>query len=109
MRYLPGIFAVLTLIAGWHYLMHSTAAGRLAGLEQEKLNRRRTHWRRAGGLVMLLTGMGVLFATYGFDQQNPGAVLLMIWLAVCALLVAMVVLALLDLRLTWKLRRGDKE
>ena len=106
MRHLAGIFALLTGAAGWFYLFYSRAAHRLGGIEDERLNARRIALRRVGGVAMLLLG-GFFFAGfYAFEDPNrtPTA-FLAVWLTVFALLVALVVLALIDLRLTRQLRR----
>ena len=113
MPYLAGIFALLTAAAGWYYLFYSRAATRLADLEDERINGRRVRLRRAGGVAMLLLG-GLLYAglrTLDNPNQSPG-VFLGVWLAVLALLAVLVVLALVDVRLTHRLRsrqRGSRQ
>ena len=106
MRHLAGIFALLTGAAGWFYLFYSRAAHRLSGIEDERLNARRIALRRVGGVAMLLLG-GFFFAGfYAFENphETPTA-FLAVWLTVFALLVVLVILALIDLRLTRQLRR----
>src|SRR4051794_41753592 len=46
---LPAILALLTGVAGWFYLFFSRAAHRLAGVEDDRLNRRRVRLRPIGG------------------------------------------------------------
>lgn len=109
MRHLAGIFALLTGAAGWFYLFYSRAAHRLHGIEDQRINARRIALRRVGGVAMLLLG-GFFFAGfYAFEDphQTPTA-FLAVWLTVFALLAALVVLALIDLRLTRQLRRLSK-
>jgi peptidoglycan/LPS O-acetylase OafA/YrhL len=110
MRFLAGIFALLTGASGWFYLFYSRAAQRLAGIEEQRLNDRRIALRRVGGVVMLLLA-GFFFAGfYAFDDppSRPG-LFVGVWLAVFALLIAVVVLAMLDLRLTRKLRSHTRD
>src|SRR5829696_2188422 len=101
MRHLAGIFALLTGAAGWFYLFYSRGAHRLSGIEDQRLNGRRIGLRRLGGLAMLLLG-GFFFAGfYAFEDphRRPG-LFLGVWLAVFVLLIVLVVLAMIDLRLT---------
>lgn len=109
MLYLAGIFALLTGAAGWFYLFYSRAAERLSGVEDQRANGRRVALRRAGGVAMLLLG-GFLFAgfyTLERAEQSRGA-FLAIWLTVFVLLIVVIFLALIDLRLTRRLRARQK-
>jgi hypothetical protein len=109
MRYLPAIFALLTAAAGWFYLFYSRAAQNLAEVEDQRLNARRVALRRVGGGAMLLLG-GFVFAGFqGLEEPHwsPG-VLTAVWLTVFALLITLVVLAMIDLRLTHRLRSRRK-
>jgi hypothetical protein len=110
MRFLAGIFALLTGASGWFYLFYSRAAQRLAGIEEQRLNDRRIALRRVGGVVMLLLA-GFFFAGfYAFDDPpSRPALFVSVWLAVFALLIAVVVLAMIDLRLTRKLRSRTRD
>lgn len=108
---LATVFALLTGIAGWFYLFYSKAAVHLGDIEQERFNRRRIRLRRGGGAAMLL--LAVLFYA-GFNSVDPSRTpeaFVAVWLGVCGLLLAIIILALLDVRLTWRLRqrrlRGD--
>ncbi|CAA9435225.1 MAG: hypothetical protein AVDCRST_MAG64-3759 [uncultured Phycisphaerae bacterium] len=109
MRYLAGIFALLTGAAGWYYLFYSRAAHRLAGVEDDRLNGRRVRLRRVGGVAMLLLGAFFFAGSYAFDdpKQTPGA-FLGVWVTVFALLLVIVVLAMVDLRLTRRLRSRQR-
>ena len=110
MRYLAGIFALLTGASGWFYLFYSRAAQRLSGIEEQRLNDQRVALRRVGGVVMLLLAGFFFTGVYALDQPGWAPLTIMfVWLAVFVLLIAVVVLALIDLRLTRKLRsRRDK-
>ena len=103
---LATILALLIATAGWHYLFYSRAAQRLTGVESERLNRLRIRLRRAGGVVLLVLGP-TFFA--GFRTLDPATEFepdrfVGLWVSVLALMGAMVVLALIDVRLTFKLR-----
>ena len=104
MRYLPAILSLLTGIAGWFYLFYSKAAHGLAGVEQDVRNRRRIRLRRAGGVVMLLLSLGFYLGFYAADPARHPRSFVGVWLAVFLLLGALVVLALVDVRLTLHLR-----
>ena len=96
------IFALFIAATGWHYAFHSVAGARLASFEAGSSNRSRVLMRRAGGLSLLT--MGVLFYI-GFKPGLEPLWFIVIWLAVLLLLIVAVVLALLDVRLTRRLRR----
>lgn len=99
--------ALLIATAGWHYLFYSRAAERLAGVEEGRLNRMRVRLRRAGGLVLLVLGPTFFagFRTLLPETDFSPATFLALWLAVLGLMGVMVILALVDVRLTWKLRK----
>jgi len=99
--------ALLIATAGWHYLFYSRAAERLSGVEQQRLNRLRVLLRRAGGAVLLVLGPTFFagFRTLLPDTDfNPSA-FAALWLSVLGLMGLMVILAMVDVRLTWKLRQ----
>lgn len=105
MSVLGTILSLLTGVAGWFYMFYSKAAARLGGLEAERLNRRRVALRRVGGGVML--GLAVLMYL-GFNAVHPDLrprAFILVWMSAIALLGALVVLALIDVRLTVHLRR----
>jgi hypothetical protein len=106
-RYVAGIFAFLTGAADWFYLFYSRAALRLSAVEDQRINGRRVALRRAGGFAMFLLGALFFAGFYTFDdpREHPRA-FVAIWLSVFALLIAIVVLAMIDLRLTRQLRRN---
>jgi hypothetical protein len=110
MRYLAASFALLVAIAGWHYLFYSKAAHRLEGIEDERLNRKRITLRRIGGGVMLALAGCFLSLFWSFDldtAERVSANFFVVLLAIFALLAVIVVLALIDLRLTHQLRKRN--
>ena len=111
MRILAAILSLLIAVAGWHYLFFSRAAARLQGIESDRLNRLRNQMRRVGGVVMLLLA-GFFFAgfwTFDFENlEGDGDRFALIWGAVALLIGAVMVLAVVDLRLTARLRRARK-
>jgi hypothetical protein len=96
----PSIVAVLIAAAGWYYMLYSRAAGRLASIEGERTNRHRIRLRRFGGGLVMLLGI-LLFAG---SQELSAVPYLAIWSGVMLLLLALCIMALIDLRLTWNLR-----
>jgi hypothetical protein len=112
MHALSAIFSLLIAAAGWHYMFYSTAAQKLGGIEEQKLNAARVRLRRIGGFCMLLLA-GCFFAGFwAFDLERPdgrGDAFLIVWASVGILLLLVVTLGLIDLRLTVRLRRAIKE
>ena len=109
MRALPGILALLIGVAGWFYLSYSRAAANLSNIEDQRVNTLRTMLRRVGAAVMLILATLLAVGTYGFDLEHPSIQFFMIWLAVLVLLIAIVVLGLIDVRLTFKLRHTFRQ
>ena len=99
------IFSVLTAAAGWYYIFYSRAAQRLEAVESRRINVQRIRLRRVGGVAML--SLGILFFA-GFQTVRPTP-FIVIWVAVVVLLAAIVVLALIDLRLTYKLQQSRRQ
>jgi len=102
---LPDILAALIAIAGWYYLFYSSAAGRLRIIEPEPANTLRLRLRKING-VLLVALAALLYI--GFHAVNPDREprkFIYVWLAVMLLLLLTLVLGMVDLRLTWKLRR----
>ena len=106
---LPGIFAFLVGVAGWFYLFYSKAARNLQPIEDPALNRRRRRLRQANGIMMLL--LAVVFSTlmYRFIPRENALGAMAALTAVILLLIAILVLALIDVRLTAKLRANLRE
>jgi hypothetical protein len=103
------LFALLTGVAGWHYLFFSRAAARLAGIEEQRLNDRRMRLRRVGGAVMV--ALAILFYA-GFNAVRPfeqPEAFVAIWAGVFLMLALIMVLALIDIRLTWRMRHGPRQ
>jgi hypothetical protein len=103
------IFALLVGAVGWYYLFYSRAGHRLEGLEDQRANRTRLTLRRANAVIMLLMAVGIAFGMFRFDYQRTPGEFLITWAAVMLLLVISVVLAMIDLRLTIKLRQALRE
>jgi len=109
MKFFPAIFSIIIAAAGWYYLFYSPAASRLAGIESNANNSRRQWLRRANGIVLFALAISFFAGFYTVDvDSNPHAFVL-VWLTVFALLFTAVVLALLDVRLTAKLRRQFRD
>jgi drug/metabolite transporter (DMT)-like permease len=104
MQLVTGLFSLLIAAAGWYYMFYSRAATNLSGIERQDINRRRHRLRRAGGLVMLVLATCMYAGFNTVDPQTSPSPFVMVWLAVFVLLLITVILAMIDLRLTWKLR-----
>jgi len=104
---LPAIFSLLVAAAGWFYMFYSRAAHQLQGMEHDVRNLRRIRLRRVGGFMMFLLAVAffVLFQPYVWDSSIAALSTLLV---VMFLLLAIVVLGLIDLRLTWQLRKPRK-
>jgi peptidoglycan/LPS O-acetylase OafA/YrhL len=109
MRTLTPIFALLIAAVGWYYLFYSRAAERLEGIEENRANRLRGMLRRVNAIIMLLIAVGIAVATYRFDTDEMRQQFALTWVTVMMLLFVAVVLALVDVRLTYKLRRTLRE
>ena len=108
MDYLPGIFALLVAAAGWYYLLYSQAALRLHGVEDEARNRLRVHLRRVGGVVIMLLAAAfyAMFVMLRRERFVAAGVLVMV---VMFLMGAVIVLGIVDLRLTRKLSGNTRD
>ena len=105
---LPAIVALLIAAVGWYYLFYSRAAQRLEGVEEERSNRLRGALRRANAVIMLLMAVSIAWGSIRMKELTLERSVL-IWTAVLALLFVSVILALIDVRLTVKLRRALRE
>jgi len=105
MDILAGIFAVLVFLAGWFYLFQSRGGQSLGGVEQQDINRRRIRLRRIGGGAMIALAICFAAGVFVVDTTEPTLAFLWVWSAAMALLVLIIALALMDLRLTWQLRK----
>jgi hypothetical protein len=109
LRPLLAILALLIAALGWYYLFYSRAAERLIAIEDQRSNRLRGILRRINAIVMLLIALGIAFGTYRFDRSGMEMQFVLTWSAVMLLLIVFVALAMVDLRLTIKLRQAMKE
>lgn len=98
------LIPLLIGIAGWYYLFYSRAAHRLATVEADAANARRILLRRVNGAVMLALAVLIYVGTSGIDADQRPRAFLAAWIGVICLLLTVVALALVDLRLTMKLR-----
>ena len=105
---LPSILSLLIGIAGWYYLFYSRAAHRLAGVENDRLNRVRVRLRRVGGLVLLLLAPMFFAGFHTVDAVEEPRAFVTVWLTVFGLLGMTMVLAMVDVGLTMKLRRDRR-
>jgi len=108
MRYLAGIFALLTGASGWFYLFYSRAAHRLGVIEDERINRKRILLRRVGGLAMVTLGACFYAGYYATDISHPTRAFAVLWFVVLMLMMFIMLLGLIDLRLTRKLREEQR-
>jgi hypothetical protein len=108
MQLVTGIFSLIVAAFGWYYMFYSRAASNLSGIERQDLNRKRHRLRRVGGFVMLLLAIGMYAGFNSVDPHTSPNPFVVIWLTVFVLLLVTVVLAMIDLRLTWKLRHRQR-
>ena len=109
MQHLPSVLSLLVLAAGWYYLFYSPAAHRLSGIEQPQRNALRIRLRRANGVVMMLLAVAFYAASVTINEYTPKSTAILVLMSIPLLLVAMIVLALIDVRLTRQLRRDRKK
>ena len=108
MEYLPGIFALIVAAAGWFYMFYSRAAHRLGAIEDQRINRKRILLRRVGGLAMVVLGACFYAGYYSTDVTHPSRAFALLWFVVLMLMMLIMVLGLIDLRLTRKLREEQR-
>ena len=109
MSHLPTAFALLTAAAGWFYLFYSRAAHNLSAVENQADNRSRVMLRRVGGVCMILLGVCFFMGFNTFDPRERPTAFVTTWLTVFLLLGTTIVLALIDIRLTVRLRRRKEQ
>jgi drug/metabolite transporter (DMT)-like permease len=102
---LTAVFSLLVGAAGWYYMFYSRAALRLQHVEGERRNRLRQRCRQANGLVMFLLAVALYAGFNSVDPQTSPQTFVNLWLGVFILLFLIILLAMVDLRLTWHLRR----
>lgn len=100
------IFSLLVAAAGWYYMFYSRAVANLSSIEDEAINRRRLRLRRAGGFIMFLLAIALFAGFHSVDSATSAQAFVLVWLSVFVLLLSVLLLAMADLRLTWKLRRN---
>jgi hypothetical protein len=105
---LAPIVALLIAAVGWYYLFYSRATQRLEGVEAQRANRLRGMLRRTNAIIMLLMAVGIALGSIRMDRLTPEQFILT-WSAVLILLFVAVMLALIDVRLTMRLRRALRE
>ena len=105
---LAAAFSLVVAAAGWYYLFNSRVVEALRSVEAERANRCRSILRRAGGLAMLLLAVCFYALFQSLNGPDPRVFLAMV-AAVTLLLGLIAVLAVVDVRLTWKLRRLQKD
>lgn len=112
MLILAGIFSLLVAAAGWYYMFYSRAAHHLSALEGPAANRRRVMLRRLNGFTMcalavvMYVGVAALARQDEQGRPQPDVKLFAAMMgALLLLIVALLVLGLMDLRLTHQLRR----
>lgn len=106
---LQTVFALTVAAAGWYYMFYSQAASRLAGVEGDAVNRRRVRLRRVNGLMMFLLGVFFFAGFFAVDLDRPTVAFFLVWLIAMFLLLAIVVLAVIDVKLTMKLKFGTRD
>jgi peptidoglycan/LPS O-acetylase OafA/YrhL len=107
----PAVAAILSLlvgIAGWYYLFYSKSAGRLVGVEESAANGRRQRLRRLNGGVMLALG-GLFYFGFSINPDAAPRPFVVVWSVVIVLVGIVLLLAVIDLRLTARIRRRRPE
>jgi uncharacterized membrane protein len=101
---LATIFSLLVGIAGWYYAFYSPAAERLGGVESDRNNRLRIRLRRVNGGMMCLLAVCLFLGAAALEKQWKAVVTIALWAVVVVLLFLIGMLAMIDLRLTTRLR-----
>jgi UDP-N-acetylmuramyl pentapeptide phosphotransferase/UDP-N-acetylglucosamine-1-phosphate transferase len=102
------IFAVIVATAGWFYMFYSRAAQKLSEVEGSKANNRRVRLRRANGLAMFLLAVCIFAGAWTFSPEKAPGPWMLVWLAAIVLVFVILVLGMLDVRLTARLRRAAR-
>lgn len=105
MKPLAAVLALVIAASGWFYMFYSRAAANLSGIEDSATNVKRQRLRQVGGFLMFLLAVGIFAGFYTFDPEASRGGFVLVWIGVIFLLLAICVLGLIDLRLTWRLRR----
>ena len=86
-------------------MFYSRMAEKLAPIEEQQINRRRSRLRRIGGFFMFLLAVFLFAGFHTVDEKGSPLGFLLVWITVFILLFLIVVLALVDVRLTARLRQ----
>jgi hypothetical protein len=106
----PSTFLSLLIgVAGWYYLLYSRAAQRLGGIEASAANARRIRLRRTNGAAMIFLAALIYIGTRAVDPHEHPRVFVAVWIGVMGSLLSVVVLALIDVRLTMRVRVRKQE
>ena len=112
MLILAGTLSLLIAAAGWYYMFYSRAAQKLSGIEETAANNRRIRLRRLNGLTMcalavvMYIGVAALAQTDASGNARPNVqIFLGMMTLLLVLIVILLVLGLMDLRLTHELRK----
>jgi hypothetical protein len=108
LRAFCAIFSLFVAACGWYYMFYSRAANRLSSMEDAGINAVRVWLRKINGLLMFLLAICFFAGFFAVDLDHPTRMTAIVWLAVCALVLALMALGLFDLRLTWRLKIADK-
>ena len=108
MQHLPAALALIVLAAGWYYLFYSPAARRLSSIENPADNTLRIRLHRANGIVMMLLAVAFFASYYSVDERTPRRWAVLVLMSIPLLLSAMLVLAIIDIRLTEEERTASK-
>jgi len=98
-------FATVCGGAGMMYAMRSTAAQGLSEIEALRRNQIRNKLRKFGGMIMVGVGVCLIAGYLSTRGSSPSAWSLVPWAVLLVLILALMCLALVDLRLTQMLRR----
>lgn len=105
---LTSIFSLLVGAAGWYYMFYSRAALKLSGVEGEQRNRLRQRCRQVNGFVMFCLAVALYAGFNTVDPHTSAQTFISVWFTVFVLLLVIVLLAMVDLRLTWRMRQNRR-
>ncbi len=108
LQILAAALALLIGAAGWFYLFYSRAAQNLAGVEDIRTNGLRVRLRRVGGCAMILLAVAFYISCVAL-LRHQFRLFAGTTLGVLLLMGTILVLGLMDLRLTNKLRRRQRD
>ncbi|HEX4125308.1 MAG TPA: hypothetical protein VHY37_11325 [Tepidisphaeraceae bacterium] len=100
-------FALVIAGIGWFYIFGSQAAQRLETVEAQAVNRRRVRLRVCNGACLIALGSCMFAGLYSVEPASRPWLFVGVWIAVMLLLAVCVALALVDVRLTMRLRRSS--